>query len=88
MINTVPPELLALYPALGALPALLPGLVPMTVPAGTQLFRESDACQGFPMVLQGEVRVSRSAANGRELELYRVLPGVTMNCAPAAVSNA
>lgn len=27
------------------------------------------------MVLSGEVRVSRSAANGRELELYRVLPG-------------
>ena len=55
MIDNVPPELLALYPALGALPALLPGLAPVSVPAGTQLFREADACQGFPLVLRGEV---------------------------------
>ncbi|MGI9215493.1 MAG: Crp/Fnr family transcriptional regulator [Hydrogenophaga sp.] len=75
MNNPVPPELLALYPVLGALPALLPGLAPVSVPAGTQLFREADACQGFPLVLRGEVKVSRSAANGRELELYRVAPG-------------
>lgn len=75
MNDAVPPELLSLYPALGQLPGLLPGLVPMTVPAGTQLFRETDACQGFPLVLRGEVKVSRSAPNGRELELYRVAPG-------------
>lgn len=67
--------LLTLYPAMGSLPELLPRLHMMRVPAGTPLFREHDTCQGFPMVLQGEVRVSRSAANGRELELYRVLPG-------------
>ncbi|OGB17962.1 MAG: transcriptional regulator [Burkholderiales bacterium RIFCSPHIGHO2_12_FULL_67_38] len=71
----IAPDLLSLYPALGALPALLPRLAVMQVPAGTQLFRENEACQGFPMVLSGEVRVSRSAANGRELELYRVSPG-------------
>lgn len=47
----------------------------MQVPEGTTLFREHEACQGFPLVLDGEVRVSRSASNGRELELYRVLPG-------------
>ncbi len=75
MTHAVAPELLTLYPALGALPALLPGLAPVSVPAGTQLFREADACQGFPLVLSGEVKVSRSAANGRELELYRVTPG-------------
>lgn len=75
MHDAVPPELLALYPALQPLPGLLPSLATMTVPAGTQLFREADACQGFPLVLRGEVRVSRSAANGRELELYRVTPG-------------
>jgi CRP/FNR family transcriptional regulator len=68
-------SLLTLYPAMGSLKALLPRLQTMQVPAGTQLFRELETCQGFPMVLQGEVRVSRSAANGRELELYRVLPG-------------
>ncbi len=75
MHHAVSPELLALYPALAQLPGLLPGLVPVSVPAGTQLFREADACQGFPLVLRGEVKVSRSAANGRELELYRVAPG-------------
>ena len=69
------PELLALYPALGGLPALWPKLQTMSVPAGTPLFQENQACQGFPMVVHGEVRVSRSGANGRELELYRVSPG-------------
>ena len=75
MSETAPPDLLTLYPALAALPAVVAKLTPMTVPAGTRLFRENDPCQGFPLVLSGEVRVSRSAANGRELELYRVAPG-------------
>jgi CRP/FNR family transcriptional regulator, anaerobic regulatory protein len=75
MSQTDPPDLLTLYPALTALPDSVSLLTPMTVPAGTQLFRENDPCQGFPLVLRGEVRVSRSAANGRELELYRVSPG-------------
>lgn len=80
------PQVLALYPALcGAWPSTgQPGadsappplaLPVMQVPEGTTLFREHEACQGFPLVLDGEVRVSRSASNGRELELYRVLPG-------------
>ena len=75
MPATDPSDLLSLYPALGALAQLRARLMPMTVPAGTRLFRENDPCQGFPLVLAGEVRVSRSAANGRELELYRVTPG-------------
>ncbi|MBA4261666.1 MAG: transcriptional regulator [Comamonadaceae bacterium] len=75
MPDAVAPELLTLYPALAALPALLLKLTPMRVPTGTRLFRENDPCQGFPLVLSGEVRVSRGAANGRELELYRVTPG-------------
>jgi CRP/FNR family transcriptional regulator, anaerobic regulatory protein len=69
------PTLLHLYPALASMPALVQRLQPLNAPAGTTLFKENDACQGFPMVLSGEVRVSRSGANGRELELYRVLPG-------------
>lgn len=64
-----------LYPALSSRNDLLDRLQPVQVPAGTCLFRERDGCQGFPMVLGGEVRVSRGGANGRELELYRVLPG-------------
>ena len=50
-------------------------LMVMDVPAHTTLFRETETCQGFPLLLSGEVRVSRSAPNGRELELYRVSPG-------------
>ena len=62
MPDTDAPNLLTLYPALGSLPTLLARLHPVQVPAGTPLFREHDTCQGFPMVLRGEVRVSRSAA--------------------------
>lgn len=47
----------------------------MQVPAGTTLFSENTPCQGFPLVLDGEVRVSRTSADGRSLELYRVTPG-------------
>ena len=75
MSDAPTPDLLTLYPALRSLPSLVGKLTPVTVAAGTRLFRENDPCQGFPLVLAGEVRVSRSAANGRELELYRVTPG-------------
>ena len=56
-------------------PSETPRLPVMAAPAGTTLFRETEACQGFPLVLEGEVRVSRSSTQGRELELYRVVPG-------------
>lgn len=67
--------MLSLYPSLAALEDALSALPVSTVPQGTVLFRENDSCQGFPLVLEGEVRVSRAAPSGRELELYRVLPG-------------
>ncbi|HMN92642.1 MAG TPA: Crp/Fnr family transcriptional regulator [Hydrogenophaga sp.] len=70
-----PDSLLQLYPALTGVAGLVAGLPALRVPAGTALFAEQAPCQGFPMVLEGEVRVSRSAPNGRELELYRVQPG-------------
>jgi CRP/FNR family transcriptional regulator, anaerobic regulatory protein len=57
---------------------------PMTVPAGTVLFDEHQPCQGFPFVISGGIRVLKPAANGRELPLYRVLPGesciITSSC--------
>ena len=69
----------ALYPALAqvqpSLAELGPALAPMRVPAGTVLFSENSPCQGFPLVLEGEVKVSRSSGDGRSLELYRVVPG-------------
>jgi CRP/FNR family transcriptional regulator len=68
-----------LYPALAqvqpSLAELYPAVAPMQVPAGTVLFSENTPCQGFPLVLAGEIKVSRSSGDGRSLELYRVVPG-------------
>ncbi|MDP1605965.1 MAG: Crp/Fnr family transcriptional regulator [Rhodocyclaceae bacterium] len=56
----------------------------MEAPAGTVLFDERQSCQGFPLVISGAIRVAKLAANGRELPLYRVLPGesciITSSC--------
>ena len=74
-------RLQALYPAIAAVPAALREQVlnqqaqHLHVPAGTALFREGSPCQGFPLVLAGEVRVARGSVSGRSLELYRVGPG-------------
>ena len=69
----------ALYPALAqvqpSLADLQPAIAPVSVPAGTVLFHENAPCQGFPLVLAGEIKVSRSSGDGRSLELYRVVPG-------------
>lgn len=72
---TVAP-LISLYPSLAAAPAAeVAGLVVTTVPAGTVLFTGGQPCRGFPMLLSGEVQVSRRSGEGRSLELYRVVPG-------------
>jgi CRP/FNR family transcriptional regulator len=70
-------RLLALYPALQAVGPALAELAerPLEAPAGTVLFDENETCQGFPLLVEGEVRVSRGSADGRSLELYRLLPG-------------
>lgn len=44
-------------------------------PAGAVLFEASQPCRGFPMVIDGAVRVARGTPAGRSLELYRVTPG-------------
>lgn len=67
--------LIATYPALTALADTLRDLPVHEVPAGTTLFREHEACAGFPLLMEGEVRVSRNTPQGRALELYRVVPG-------------
>lgn len=74
-------RLVALYPCFDEAPppgwrddlAALPG--PVTVPAGATLFSEGAMCQGFPLLLAGEVRVATRSPDGRELELYRVRAG-------------
>ncbi len=72
--------LLQHYPMLQSLPAsqlvdLQAGAMFMCLPAGTVVFDENQPCQGFPLLLSGNIRVIKAAANGRELQLYRVEPG-------------
>jgi CRP/FNR family transcriptional regulator len=47
----------------------------LEVPAGTVMFDEHQACNGFPMLLEGAIKVAKVAHSGREIVLYRVLPG-------------
>lgn len=46
-----------------------------TVPAGTMLFSPGDRCTGFPLVVEGVVRVGKTTPKGREILLYRVEAG-------------
>jgi CRP/FNR family transcriptional regulator len=78
--NNTQIRLLQLFPMLRELPAtelesLLASANAMHVPAGAVLFDENQPCQGFPLLLSGSIRVIKSSPNGRELQLYRVLPG-------------
>lgn len=79
MIDIAATQAQVLYPALEQVQPTLAELgaavAPMQVSAGTVLFNENTACQGFPLVLEGEIKVSRSSGDGRTLELYRVVPG-------------
>jgi CRP/FNR family transcriptional regulator len=43
--------------------------------AGSVLFSADQPCSGFPLVLQGSVRVTKTTPGGREILLYRVDPG-------------
>jgi CRP/FNR family transcriptional regulator, anaerobic regulatory protein len=78
-ITAIAGELLALYPALqGLTPTQLETLLATSqlveLPAGTALFGAGAPCRQFPFVLQGAIRVAK-VGEGRELQLYRVLPG-------------
>lgn len=75
-------SLFALYPVLNGIDPRIRRRVAdqmqvVKVPSGTILFDEHQPCTGFPFLLTGAVRVLKAAANGRELPLYRVLPGET-----------
>lgn len=68
------------YPVLAGLPdaqfdALLQPQAVMHLPAGTQVFAEHQPCQGFPLLIDGSIKVIKLASTGRELMLYRVQPG-------------
>lgn len=47
----------------------------LVCPAGTVMFRPGEECPGFVRLKSGTIRVSLTAANGREVVLYRVGPG-------------
>jgi len=73
-------ELLALFPVFAGMPAaeldrILDAAVFRSVRSGAQLFSSGSPCSGFPMLLSGTVRVTRSNQQGREVQLYRVKPG-------------
>jgi CRP/FNR family transcriptional regulator, anaerobic regulatory protein len=73
-------RLLERFPALAVLPgerldALLAHAPLLRVPAGSLLFDEKQPCRGFPLLLEGTIRVAKAAPNGREILLYRVDPG-------------
>ena len=73
-------RLLQQYPMLRELPAgdreeLWETAAEMQLPAGTLLFDENQPCQGFPLLLSGSIRVIKASPSGRELQLYRVMPG-------------
>lgn len=67
------PALVALAP--GDLERLLREATPREVADGTVMFDAHQPCTGFPLLLDGSVRVSKIAPNGREIVLYRVEPG-------------
>ena len=82
-------RLLDLYPVFRSFPGerldqILGEAVVRTAPAGTVMFDERNPCQAFPMLIEGTIRVSKTAPNGREMQLYRVVPGeacvITSSC--------
>ena len=72
--------LLRRFPVLAGLPKekldrLLAEGQALRVPAGGVLFDAGQPCRGFPLVLEGSVRVAKSSPGGREIALYHVEPG-------------
>ncbi len=73
-------RILKLYPALAGLPPdqlseLINPRAVLHIAAGREVFAERQPCNGFPLLLDGSIKVVKQAANGRELTLYRVVPG-------------
>ncbi|RAU22552.1 Crp/Fnr family transcriptional regulator [Paramagnetospirillum kuznetsovii] len=57
---------------------------PMSVPAGTVMFRDGAECSNYVLVVNGSIRVHKLSEGGREIVLYRVERGqscvLTTNC--------
>jgi CRP/FNR family transcriptional regulator len=57
--------------------ALVEAGQPRSAAAGTVVFRPGQMCAGFLIVVAGELVVRAIAADGRDIQLYRVRPGET-----------
>jgi CRP/FNR family transcriptional regulator len=57
------------------LEALLNQAQLVRAPEGSVMFRPGQPCRGFPLLLEGSVRVSQTSPAGREIVLYHVEPG-------------
>ncbi len=73
-------RLLERFPVFESLPAarldaLLAQAQLVRAPRGGVLFDASQPCRGFPLLLEGSVKVTKTAPTGREILLYRVEPG-------------
>ena len=77
------------FPAIGELPAeaqesVRNSVAPFRLGAGDVAFDVDASCEGFPMLIDGRIRVTKPAPSGREILLYRVDPGqtcvLTLNC--------
>ncbi len=73
-------KLLERFPFFAALPAerlerLLAEAQLVHAPRGAVLFDARQPCRGFPLLLEGSVRVAKSSPCVREIVLYRVNPG-------------
>ena len=73
-------QLLGRFPVFAELaPKLLERLLGeaqlVQAPRGSVLFRPGQPCRGFPLLLEGTVRVSQTSPGGREIVLYHVEPG-------------
>ncbi|MDQ7057158.1 MAG: Crp/Fnr family transcriptional regulator [Ghiorsea sp.] len=50
----------------------------VSMPAGSVIFHDGDACNTYVLVTSGSIRVQKNDPNGREILLYRVEEG--QNC--------
>ncbi len=80
MTDTARSLLLTRFPVFSQLPAaqldeLLRNAPLRRAPKGSVLFEPNLPCEGFPLVLEGSVKVMKTSPAGREIVLYRVSPG-------------
>ena len=58
-----------------AIQALASAATVSAAPAGAKLFASGDVCENFVIVASGEARVQLSTKTGRDMTLFRLLPG-------------